>query len=69
MHTKLNVHCISATVKVFVWQHCKDFASVYAEGKEKILPQLVTKTRMSVADVTVAWVKIYGLIASVIFTV
>jgi hypothetical protein len=32
-------------------------------------PELATKTQMSVADVTVALVKIYGLIASTVFTV
>jgi hypothetical protein len=34
----------------------------------KELKKLRAKTGMSVADVTVAWVKIYGLIASTIFT-
>jgi hypothetical protein len=29
---KNNLHCISATIKVFVWQHSKDLGAVYAVG-------------------------------------
>jgi hypothetical protein len=56
-------------VKVFVWQHSKDFATVYAVGKEKMMPGTCDKNSMSAADVTVAWVKMYGLTASNVFTV
>jgi hypothetical protein len=56
-------------VKVFVWQYSKDFASLFAVGKQKILPRTRDKTRMSVTDGTVAWVKIYGLVAATVFTV
>jgi hypothetical protein len=67
MYTKL--HCISATAEVFVWQRGKDFATVYAVSQEKTVSRTPEKTRMSIADVTVACVKIYGLIASTVFTV
>jgi hypothetical protein len=54
MHTKLNLHYILTTVKMFVWQHSKDFATVYAVGREQILSRTSNKTLMFVADVAVA---------------
>jgi hypothetical protein len=43
-YTELYLHCISATDKVLLWQRCKDFASVYAVGKKKILHQTCYKS-------------------------
>jgi hypothetical protein len=46
---------------MFVWQHSTDLAAVYAVGNNKF--SLVTfhqKTRVCQADVTVAYMEIYG---------
>jgi hypothetical protein len=64
MHTKLNLHCISATVEVFVRQHSKDLAAVYAVGNKKFsLVTFLQKTGMSETGVTVAWIEMYEFIA------
>jgi hypothetical protein len=38
VHTNLSLHCNSATVKMFVWQHSKDFAAVYVVNSNFIFP-------------------------------
>jgi hypothetical protein len=52
-------------VEVYVWDHSKDLAAAYAVGNKKF-PLVIfrQKTRMSEADVTVAWIEIYVFIAS-----
>jgi hypothetical protein len=49
---------------VFVWDHSKGLAAVYAVEKREIsLVSFLQKTQMSEANVKVAWVEIYGFIA------
>jgi hypothetical protein len=50
---------------VFVRQHTKDLAVAYAvRNKNFPFRPSVKKTPMSETDVTLAWIDIYGLIAS-----